>query len=114
MEDPAAPPAPEPISPALTPEQTQKAVRWLEANWGTAAPCPFHGPTTWEVGNVLVGTVGYQSGGLAIGGPTYPSFVVVCGRCGFTVFVNALKAGIVPRQPVPPESEPAPESPEGQ
>jgi hypothetical protein len=113
MDSPEVPTPPEAIGTVLTPEQTAKAIQWLRANWGDARECPFHGPTNWEVGNILVATVGFTRGGLQVGGSTYPSFVVICGQCGFTVFVNAIKAGIVKAPEVPPaepeESGPSPE-----
>jgi hypothetical protein len=37
----------------------------------------------------------YVGGGLVVGGPVYPFLVVTCSQCGYTVFVNALKAGIL-------------------
>jgi hypothetical protein len=41
----------------------------------------------------------FAGGGIVIGGraAVYPLLVVTCTRCGFSVFVNALVAGILPR-----------------
>jgi hypothetical protein len=39
----------------------------------------------------------FSGSGLHLGGPTYPFVVVSCSVCGFSVLVNAIKAGIVQR-----------------
>lgn len=79
----------------LTPELHQRAQKWVEEKW-TRAECPFHGPTSWEVGNMVVQTVQYVPKGISIGGRTYPLVPVICRTCGYTVFLNALLMGIVP------------------
>src|SRR5437773_604356 len=79
----------------LTAEEMQRAQTWLNGAW-TTARCPYSGHTVWEIGDVLVGTTGFQpGGGLLVGGPTYPLLTVMCSGCGHTVFVNAIKAGVV-------------------
>jgi hypothetical protein len=77
----------------LTPEETQVATKWLSDHWGNSA-CPFHGQTSWEVGHVVM-TIAYGGGDIVLGGPTYPLLTVTCNVCGYTVFVNAIKAGVV-------------------
>jgi len=91
---PGPPPPPDPA--ILTPEQRQQLVTWLDLRWGAAA-CPFHGTTKWQVGDSLIGTTGFSPGGLRLGGPTYPLIAVTCLTCGYTVLVNALVAGVIPR-----------------
>jgi hypothetical protein len=87
---------PDPFRGTLTPEEVQKAITWLNAHWGPADKCPMHGgQVSWGVEAQLVETVGY--GVMAgRGRTTYPMLVVICQTCGFTVFVNAVMAGIVP------------------
>jgi hypothetical protein len=84
----------------LSPEQVIKAQEWLGSQWTTRA-CPFHGPTKWQVGRRLAAPVNYvPGGGVFLGGPAYPLIVVTCTACGFTVFVNAVVAGLIePRTP---------------
>src|SRR5205807_57918 len=82
----------------LTPDQSQRAELWLRTHWSHSA-CPFHGPTRWEVGNVLAQAMAFSGGGLVVGGPVYPLVVVTCATCGYTVFVNAIKVGIVQAEP---------------
>jgi hypothetical protein len=78
----------------MTPEQSAQAQEWLRKQW-TNSLCPFHGSTRWEVGNVFGQVMSYSPRGLFLGGPTYPVLVVTCGECGYTVLVNAIKAGVV-------------------
>lgn len=82
----------------LTPAEAQTALGWLRSHWGPNRPCPFHDePTNWEIQDTMIQTLPYTGGGVRIGGPTFPLLVVVCSTCGYTVFVNALRAGVVPR-----------------
>jgi hypothetical protein len=73
--------------------EREKAERWLQEKWPISA-CPFHGPTVWQIGN-LVQTIPYSGGDFNLGGPTYPLLSVICMTCGYTVFVNAVIAGVV-------------------
>jgi hypothetical protein len=94
----------------LTPEESQQLLAWLTERWHGAG-CPMHPlvPTNWEVGDMIM-TLPFTGGGVSIGGPTYPLVVVTCLRCGFTVLVNAITAGLVkvpqPPSPVPPSAPP--------
>jgi predicted nucleic-acid-binding Zn-ribbon protein len=100
MADQEAKPPHRPTS-DLTPEQIEQAKDWLREHW-TRADCPFHGATSWEVGDHLVSTMSYTpGGGITVGGKTYPLIVVTCSHCGYAVFVNAIVAGIVARDARP-------------
>lgn len=79
----------------LTPEDQERVVSWLQARWGVTPECPFHGRTSWQIGETLVQTVQYSPSGFLVGGLVYPLIVVTCSTCGFTVLVNAVLAGIV-------------------
>src|SRR5437867_769361 len=96
----------------LNAEESRIALAWLNRQW-TNQTCPFHGPTKWEVGQVIM-TLPYSGGGVIVGGPTYPLLVVTCVNCGYTVLVNAIVAGVVPRPPqtVQPEVPPQPTPPQ--
>lgn len=99
----------------LTSEEVRILLGWLKDQW-QGASCPMHRgmPTNWEVGDMIM-TLPYTGAGVSIGGPTYPLVVVTCAQCGYTVLVNAIKAGIVrvpqPAQPVQPEPQPEPQPP---
>ena len=50
-----------------------------------------------------------RGGGLVVGGPVYPLVVVTCATCGYTVFVNAIKVGIVQAEPAAAQTPQPPE-----
>ena len=81
----------------LTQEEKEKAQAWLKERWKNWA-CPYSGHTNWELGEFVVQAVRFTGGGLSVGGPVYPLLVLTCSGCGNTIFVNAIKAGIVERR----------------
>jgi hypothetical protein len=77
----------------LNPQESEAAIAWLQERW-TIKICPFHGPTNWSIGDMIM-TLPFSGGGVNIGGPTYPLIPVICSQCGYTVLINAIVAGIV-------------------
>jgi hypothetical protein len=78
----------------LSLEEFATAEAWLRKHWqGTTCPM-HHGVTTWEVSGLIM-TLPYTGTGVVLGGATFPLLVVTCGVCGYTAFVNAIRAGIV-------------------
>jgi len=78
----------------LTEEEKKKAQEWIRDKWKNFA-CPYSGHTEWDIGETIAQATAFQGGGLSIGGRVYPLIVVTCRGCGNTVFINAIKAGIV-------------------
>jgi hypothetical protein len=64
------------------------AIDWLRKKWGDHA-CPYCDHVQWEVGSTL-------SVRLETGETMSPAVPVMCGNCGQTTLVNAIRAGIVP------------------
>lgn len=91
--------------------------RWMELHW-RHGPCPVCGTNEWIAeGRMFMVQripVSEETGGLA-----RPQFPVVCTECGFTLWVNARRAGLfdspVPDDlsglPVEPGVEPPPPGP---
>ena len=99
MTDQEAPPL---IGSYLSVEQRQKLGAWLDSHW-TNWDCPFHGDTTWTVGELI----GDLTGHVPVGGPSpnqaYPFIPLICEVCGYSVLINVLKVGLVsPQMPPPP------------
>ena len=90
-------PEPQPLPGRMTDEQRQKAADWVNQHWAKK-DCPFHGPTNWQLEPVM-GEVRTFSGGTLVLGPgtLFPLIVLTCSVCGYSVFVNAVVAGLVPR-----------------
>jgi hypothetical protein len=76
----------------LTREQKEIAIKWLNDKTGGHAPkCPFCGSDNWGVSDHLVITpIMGVSGGLILGGPTYPYVTLVSDPCGYTAFFSAV------------------------
>ena len=97
----------------LEPDEKDAILKWLESHW-TTLDCPFHGVTTWTVGDVtgthpFAGRGGGAPGsGPQFGGPSYPLIVVTCDICGYVVLVNAISVGIVKMAPEPTTKEAEP------
>lgn len=77
----------------LTPHQEQfmveRAIAWLESTWGEERPCPYCDNPKWEIGTPF--EIAATSGP-----PLTASFPVMCSKCGHTVFINAVRAGLWP------------------
>jgi hypothetical protein len=56
-------------------------------------------------------TLPWAGGSVTIGGPTYPLIVLTCMQCGYTVHVNAIVAGVVPRPHTPEQPAATQETP---
>jgi len=87
----------------MTDEQYTKAVEWVREKWSTDE-CPFHsGATNWYIDHSIAETPSYAPLAQFTGGVVrYPSIVVICSICGYTVFVNAILAGVLPGVPAGP------------
>ncbi len=85
-------PVPPPRTARLTQDQLEKARDWIVEKWKTPN-CPFHGPTEWQIGELLAGVPSLTP----VGGPNlnkvYPSLVLICQTCGYAVLVNAIAMG---------------------
>ena len=83
----------------LSKEEKQKVVDWLEkfqAKRGRNLICPICGEPNWQIGDHLVApSLLNASGGLLIGGVSYPHVLLISTPCGYTIFLNAVVVGIV-------------------
>ena len=64
------------------------------------------GTKQWSIGDVAEVRL-FTGGGLMVGGGVYPVVPVMCDHCGNTLFVNAIRSGVVPQEP-PKSAEEAP------
>ncbi len=69
-------------------QRLQAGIRWIEEKWGEQ-PCPYCEHVEWQVGTPLE---------ISLAGEEVmsPAFPVMCGNCGHTTFVNAIRAGLNP------------------
>jgi len=99
----------------LTDSEKEAVAQWYKANAPNDAVCPVCQTKNWTVFDnfvtpIVVGSP--QRNEVRIFGPTvmYPHFMLSCKQCGNSLFINALKAGIIKL----PTTEPSSENKEGE
>jgi predicted nucleic-acid-binding Zn-ribbon protein len=74
-------------------EQRRRAIAYLREIFPNSPPCPMcHQESAWDV-TAPVHLSPVAGNLLATRG--YPVFQVVCTRCGYTMFFNAVIAGVI-------------------
>jgi predicted nucleic-acid-binding Zn-ribbon protein len=84
----------------ISQEEKQKIIRALGER-GANRPCPRCGNENFTlVGGYFNQTIQTEAQGIVLGGPSIPSVVVVCSRCGY-LSQHALGAlGLLPKEKV--------------
>jgi len=81
----------------LSQEEKDKALAWIKERSGDKSLiCTVCGQTKWIMGDHLIAPMIYRQGGFVLGGPAYPSVMLVCNNCGHTLLLNATMMGLVP------------------
>lgn len=60
--------------------------------------CPISGDMNWTYGQHLVNPSAYTGAGTTIGGVVYPQLMLICSTCGYTTYISATIAGILPQR----------------
>jgi len=71
-----------------------KAMDWIRRNWTKPTECPICGSDNWGIGDQIV-----EMRASKMGNPIYPQFFVYCQKCAYTIFFNAVIAGLVAANP---------------
>lgn len=82
----------------LTAQEKQKINAWLTQFDRPAAICPICGGQQWTIGDHIVQPVTLEGGrnmNLFGAGLAYPVVMVVSVPCGYTMYINAVMAGLV-------------------
>jgi len=74
-----------------------RVLQFLDEKWKPPGSCPVCRKLGWNVSDTLFEVREYHKGGLVVGGSTVPFIMATCGNCGYTLFFNAIVAGIVER-----------------
>lgn len=90
-EQPAAPPQQE-----LSADEKALIAAWLKEHWQGTTLCPISMDNNWLIGDHLVQPLTLMSGGVALGGTGYPVAQIICGSCGYTIYMNAVIMRVVP------------------
>jgi hypothetical protein len=82
----------------LLPDEATRLQDWFRTRWRNPV-CPVSNERNWVTGERLVQSPIYKGNSyetLTQGDITYVYVVLICAGCGYTVFVNATVAGILP------------------
>jgi len=72
-----------------------RAAEWMRKMWRTDPHCAVCGSANWQIGDVYE-LRAFRGGAFVIGGvPIFPVFPVTCDTCGNTLFINAVRSGVV-------------------
>jgi len=74
---------------------SEKLLSHLKSKW-QGRSCQMCGTGNWNVSDSIFELREYNQGNLVIGGgPIIPVVPITCDNCGNTVFINAIKAGLI-------------------
>jgi hypothetical protein len=84
------------INGLLSADEKNKIIAWLTSFSRPIPICPICGDGNWSVGDhILTGQI-YRPGFIIGPGTSYPSIMVISPKCGYTMHINAVLAGILP------------------
>jgi len=74
---------------------SEKIINHLKTKWG-GRPCQMCGIGSWNVSDSIFELREFNAGNMVLGnGPLIPVVPITCDNCGNTVFINAIKAGLI-------------------
>ena len=76
---------------------SKKMIDFLSDKW-KGRGCPMCGQGPWNAQNRTFQLTEFHQGNIVLGGPLVPVVPVTCENCGYTALVNAIIAGVVPRE----------------
>jgi ribosomal protein S27AE len=71
----------------------EEMIEHLKKKW-PGKSCPMCGGEKWIVGDDMYAVCMFANGALQLGGKMFPMVSVVCGNCGFTVWINGIVSGL--------------------
>jgi len=74
----------------LTPEEKAQFAEWLHSVWKGPKECPICHVESWNQGDHFVYAPIYYQGAFVAGSVAYPSVILICDNCGYTLFFNAV------------------------
>ena len=78
----------------------ERAMEWLNKNWHTHKACPICLSNSWTISESLALIPRLIQGSKeTTNGLVYPHFLVTCTTCGYTLFFNAVIAGLLLQVP---------------
>ena len=85
------------ISGSLSQDDKEKIVQWVNQKMeGTVGIiCSICHNKTWTIGDDLVVPPVFKGGDTHIGGRVYPQAMLICNKCAHTIFINAVRIGLM-------------------
>ncbi len=83
----------------LNDNQIQEVIKKINEISHGDITCPVCGQKHWSINDVVIENREFQKGNLVIGGQSaiVPFVTLTCANCGNTIFLNALKLGVIDR-----------------
>lgn len=80
----------------LNEEQTKKLRKFFDTHLSPPPDCPVCGQKHWAANDRVYEARDYLGGGISVGeGRVMPFILVICQDCGYTMWFNAVAAGIL-------------------
>jgi len=97
-------------APSLSQEDKKKVIKYIDERIDRkiGIVCSVCQNKKWTIADDLVIPPVYKENrAQLLGGAGYPQVMLLCGKCGHTIFINAVRAGLVPGVPEETEEPPA-------
>ena len=96
-------------SASLTEEDKQKIIQWVtdRLDKDTGLVCSVCQNKKWTVAADLVMPPVFKDDATQFGGGGYPLAMLICNKCAHTVFINAVRVGLIPNTDAQETDEPA-------
>ena len=79
----------------ISPEKMTEIIGLLNKNWKGQKICPICGNNNWNVSENIAEIREYNKGSFIVSGSVYPTVIITCNICGYTLNFNAIKLGIL-------------------
>lgn len=81
----------------LTKEQASSVISKFNNDKDKRRPCSLCGGNSWNLNNTIFELKEFTGTNMIIGGgiSLFPVLVVTCNNCGNTLFLNAIKQGVI-------------------
>lgn len=73
----------------------QRVMNWLNKKWPIPQSCPICRRKDWSTGGTIHELREFHSGSFFAAGSVFPVVPIVCNFCGYTLFFNAFKLGLI-------------------
>lgn len=76
-----------------------KVMDWIRKNWIKPSNCPICNMDDWGISDKIIEIRPIHEQPESFSGNIYPYFFIFCRNCGYTIFVNAIIAGLIEIKP---------------